>query len=610
MSRTTDTAATSPTATQSTLGALQVAVRSLRQHPGLAAAFLAATLLQGALQGAMIWALRAVLIKVGAEHGAARGILVAGAVTVFAVWLMRSASVFAAQMAAARLAHKVELEWMRRALEKLLTLSVRFFDKSSHGDLVMTAYNDVKTVRGVTLQFGQLVLYISQLAGLMIAAWLISPKLALIGLVSVPLGVIPVYWLGQQLTEAAGKERQQAVTLYDSYLQLSSGIRVIKVSSGESKVLERARQISHQLLRSVMRQTQSQGLARLLLEGVSGLGLIVVLIVGGEDVAAGRMAWQSLLGLLLAVMAVYSPAVGLLQLYGAIRVSIPNLDRLDAILHTVPEIVDRPGAGRLLEGPAAIELRNVSFNYGLAPALSGLSAVIYRGETIGIVGPTGSGKSTLISLLLRFYDPTSGAILFDGVDLRDVRHADLMHLSSIVLQEPFLFSDTIANNIRIGRPAATMDEVVSAAIAANVHDEIVQMESGFETVVGGGPEARGLSGGQRQRICVAAALLKNAPILFLDEATNSLDSVSEQKVQAAIDRLMQQRTTFVVAHRFSTLRNADRIIVLDHGQIVGLDGHDRLLATCETYRKLWASQTAFVDDLPRQAARQPEVVDA
>src|SRR5882762_6794993 len=582
MSRTTDTAATSPTATQSTLGALQVAVRSLRQHPGLAAAFLAATLLQGALQGAMIWALRAVLIKVGAEHGAARGILVAGAVTVFAVWLMRSASVFAAQMAAARLAHKVELEWMRRALEKLLTLSVRFFDKSSHGDLVMTAYNDVKTVRGVTLQFGQLVLYISQLAGLMIAAWLISPKLALIGLVSVPLGVIPVYWLGQQLTEAAGKERQQAVTLYDSYLQLSSGIRVIKVSGGESKVLE----------------------------GVSGLGLIVVLIVGGEDVAAGRMAWQSLLGLLLAVMAVYSPAVGLLQLYGAIRVSIPNLDRLDAILHTVPEIVDRPGAGRLLEGPAAIELRNVSFNYGLAPALSGLSAVIYRGETIGIVGPTGSGKSTLISLLLRFYDPTSGAILFDGVDLRDVRHADLMNLSSIVLQEPFLFSDTIANNIRIGRPAATMDEVVSAAIAANVHDEIVQMESGFETVVGGGPEARGLSGGQRQRICVAAALLKNAPILFLDEATNSLDSVSEQKVQAAIDRLMQQRTTFVVAHRFSTLRNADRIIVLDHGQIVGLDGHDRLLATCETHRKLWASQTAFVDDLPRQAARQPEVVDA
>src|SRR5207249_6683901 len=187
---------------------------------------------------------------------------------------------------------------------------------------------------------------------------------------------------------------------------------------------------------------------------------------------------------------------------------------------------------------------------------------------------TGAGKSTLMSLLLRFYDPTSGAILFDGIDLRDIRLVDLMRLSSIVLQEPFLFIDTIANNIRVGRPSATIEEVVAAAIAANVHDDILGMERGYETVVGSGPEARGLSGGQKQRICVAAALLKNAPILFLDEATNSLDSVSEQKVQAAIEHLMQHRTTFVIAHRFSTLRHADRIIVLDRGQMVGFDSHD------------------------------------
>src|SRR5207245_8431843 len=244
-----------------------------------------------------------------------------------------------------------------------------------------------------------------------------------------------------------------------------------------------------------------------------------------------------------------------------------------------------------------------SFRYDGQPGVNQLSGGDQRGGTNWIVGPTGAGKSTLLSLLLRFYDPTDGAILFDGVDLRDLRHRDVMRLSSIVLQEPFLFIDTIANNIRIGRPEATMEEVITAAKAADVHEEILQMDSGYDTVVGTGPEARGLSGGQKQRICVAAALLKNAPILLLDEATNSLDSVSETKVQAAIERLMRYRTTFVIAHRFSTLRNADRIIVLEQGRMVGFDSHARLLERCETYRKLWASQMSLDNDSSGVSAR-------
>ncbi len=592
-----------------TFTVVRIALRSLRQHPLLAVLFLAATLVQGALQGGMVWALREVLITLSKPRGAAGGVLLVGAVAVFTVWVLRSGGVFAAQMFSARLAHRVELEWVWRVLEKLLTLPVRFFDKSSRGDLVMTAYTDARSVRGVTLQFGQFVLYVAQLTGLMVAAWMMSPKLAVIGLVSVPLGAIPVYWLGQRLTEAARRERKHAVSLQDSYLQLTAGIRVIKVNRGEHQVLEHAKRISELLWVNVLRQTQTQGFARLLLEGVAGLGLILVLLIGGGDVAAGRMPWQSLLGLLLAVMAVYSPVVGLLGLYGTVRTIIPNLDRLDGILQTVPEIQDRPGARPLREGPTTIEFRNVSFAYDGQLALSGISSVIRRGETIGIVGATGAGKSTLLSLLLRFYDPTSGAILLDGVDLRDIRHGDLMHLSSIVLQEPFLFIDTIANNIRIGRPEATMDEVVAVAQAANVHDEIVQMELGYDTVVGTGPQARGVSGGQKQRICIAAALLKNAPLLFLDEATNSLDSVSEAKVQAALERLMQHRTTFVIAHRFSTLRNADRIMVLHQGRMVGFDSHERLLASCETYRQLWASQTERGRDLVDVPSRRPAVVD-
>jgi subfamily B ATP-binding cassette protein MsbA len=576
--------------------ALRAALRSLGHQPSLAAIFLFATLGQGALQGAMIWALREVLVMLSGQRGGEHGALLFGSLAVFVIWLLRSGGVYSAQMFAARLAHRVEVEWMSRVLEKLMTLSVRFFDKSSRGDLAMTAYVDVRSVRAVTLQFGQLVLYVSQLAGLMVAAWLMSPKLALIGLVAVPIGAIPVYWLGQQISEAARRERKEAVSLQDSYLQVSAGIRVIKVSGGEHQIMNRAREMSEKLWYSVLRQTQTQGLARLLLEVISGFGLILVLIIGGRDVSVGRMPWQSLLGLLLAIMAVYSPVIGLLSLYGSVRQAIPNLDRLDHLLRTVPEVGDRPGARPLREGPKAIELRDVTFAYEGRPVLSGLHATIRRGETIGIVGPTGAGKSSLVSLLLRFYDPTTGAILYDGVDLRDIRHADLMRMSSIVLQEPFLFIDTIANNIRIGRPEASMEELVAAAQAANVHEDILQMEQGYDTVVGHGPTARQVSGGQKQRICVAAALLKNAPLLFLDEATNSLDSVSEQKVQSALDRLMRNRTTFVIAHRFSTLRHADRIIVLEQGRLVGFDAHEPLLATCDTYRRLWASQGGAIED--------------
>ncbi|TMJ06756.1 MAG: ABC transporter ATP-binding protein [Bacillati bacterium ANGP1] len=592
-----------------TFTAFLVGARSLWQHPGLAVAFLVATLTQGTLQGGMVWALRQVLIILNGPGGMNRRVLLVGALAVCAIWFVRAAGIYAAQVLAGRLASRVELRWMREVLEKLLTLPVSFFDKSSRGDLVMTAYNDTKTVRLVTVQFGQLVLYLSQLAGLMVAAWAMSAKLTLIGLFFAPLGCVPVYWLGRRLTEAARREQKQGVSLQDSYLQLTSGIRVIKVNAGESQILERARQVSQQLWRSVLRQIHAGGLARLLLDGVEGFGLILILVIGGADVAAGRMPWQSLLGLLLAVMAIYAPVLGLLSIYSYIRQAIPDLDRLDRILNTVPEIQDRPGARPLHEGPATIELRNVSFTYNGQPALSDISAVIHRGETIGIVGPTGAGKSTLLSLLLRFYDPTDGAILFDGVDLRDLRHRDLMSQSSIVLQEPFLFIDTIANNIRMGRPGATLDEVVAAAKAAGVHDEILQMEFGYETVVGTGPEARGLSGGQKQRICVAAALLKNAPLLFLDEATNSLDSVSEAKVQAAIERLMRHRTTFVIAHRFSTLRNADRIIVLEQGRMVGFDSRTRLLTSCKTFRKLWASQMALVSDSPEVLPRRPEMMD-
>jgi subfamily B ATP-binding cassette protein MsbA len=574
----------------------------MRQHPGLALVFLVATLAQGALQGLLVWALREVLLVFNNTETLTVGVLVWSALFILIIWCLRAASTFVGEVFSDRLTRRVEVESMWQVLSKLLTLPVRFFEKNSQGNLVMAAYYDLERVRYVTDAVGQMILYIARLGGLGFAAWIISPKLAIAGIVAIPLGVLPAYWLGQRITQAASRERIATTTLYDSFLQVSSGIRIIKVSRGEGQILDKARVIGHELYNHVMRQIQYRALARLLLEVISGFGIIVVLILGGHDVSTGALDWQSLLSLLIAVIAIYSPVLGIIQQYSEISRSIPTLDRIEHILHIPAANRDRLNARPLVGAPNEIELKDVSFAYDNQVVLNSLSATFYRGETIGIVGPSGAGKSTFIALLLRFYEPTCGKILFDGVNLCDIRYADLMDHYAIVLQEPFLFVDTIANNIRLARPDASMEEVIRAAQDAHIHDEILLMENGYQTRLGSGEDGRGLSVGQKQRVCIAAALLKNAPILFLDEATSNLDSVSERKVQAAIERLMAGRTTFVIAHRFSTLRKTDRILVLDQGEMVGLGTHEELLGSCEMYRRLWSYQA--IDDLQKSPTDQ------
>lgn len=562
---------------------------------------------QGLLQGLLVWALREVLLSFEKQGSEATTALVVSGILIFGIWVARAGTAFAAESLAGKLAHGVEVATMWKLLEKLLTLSARFYDKNSQGDLVMATYSDVQHIRTVTISIGNVILHVTRLIGLAGVAWLMSPKLTLIGLVSVPLGAIPALWIGERIKEASRRGRGNVRRLYDSFLQVSTGIRIIKVNSGEQNVLASARKIGNYLLDYLVSQVVSKSFARFLLEAVSGVGLIVVLVVGGRDVASGALSWQSLLSLLIAVMGVYAPTVGILQVYTGLQSSIPYLDRMEEIFNAVPEITDRPDARPLPAAPRKIELRNVSFQYEDRKVIDSVSATFYHGETIGIVGPSGAGKSTLLSLLLRLYDPTEGQVLLDGVDVRDVRLADYMRHSAIVLQEPFLFVDTIANNIRAARPSATMEEVIAAAKAAGIHDEIMEMEDGYETMVGKASDARGVSVGQKQRICIASALLKNAPLLFLDEATSNLDSVSERRLQAAIERLMEGRTTFVIAHRLSTLRAADRILVLDGGRMVGLGTHEELLDSCQTYHRLWTYQ---MDDTPAElpAALPLEVI--
>lgn len=574
------------------LAAVALGGRMMMQRPVLAGGLLVATLAQGALQGLLVLALRHILLGFSHDGRATVLTLVASALMIYVIWLLRAMSTSGGDVLSTRLADSVEIAAIKKVLAKLLTLSVRFYDKNRQEDIILASYHDLKSLRNVTLAIGEMIQYASRLIGLVVVAWVMSPKLAAIGFILGPLGLLPAQRFGQRLMTAAVRQREAISALSSSFLQIASGIKVIKANRGEARVLQAAAENAEAYQQFMETSAKARATARFLFEAVTGLGLVLVLTVGGRDVADGTLSWQSLLSLLVAVVAVYSPMLGLLNVYANVQSNLATLDRVNHILRSVPEIQDVPGARRLVEPPARIELRDVTFTYGGRASLESVSAMVCQGETIGVVGPSGAGKSTLLALLLRFYDPTSGAILFDGVDIRQLRHADLIDAIALVQQDSFLFEGTIADNIRFGRPEATLDEIMEAGRAANLHDEVMAMPAGYDTLIGHGPAARGLSGGQRQRVCIAAALLKNAPILLLDEATSSLDSVAEETVQVAINHLMSGRTTFVIAHRLSTLRNADRILVLDEGRVAGIGTHDELLQSCLTYRSLWAAQRA------------------
>jgi ABC-type multidrug transport system fused ATPase/permease subunit len=290
-----------------------------------------------------------------------------------------------------------------------------------------------------------------------------------------------------------------------------------------------------------------------------------------------------------------------IQRYGA---SVEHIERL---LKEQPEIHDRADARPLMLPPRTIAADNLEFSFRGRPVLENVSFTVNAGETLGIVGPSGAGKTTLLNLIARFYDPEAGSVRLDGEDLRSFRLRDVYGMLAIVTQDPFLFSSSIRDNILCGRPDASQAEVEAAARAAEIHDEILSMPEGYETVVGQG--GRSLSRGEAQRVNVARAILKNAPILLLDEATSSLDSYSEARVQLAVDRLVSGRLAISVAHRLSTLRNATRILVLEQGQAMGLGTHQELLATCPTYVRLWEAQggNAFNDAAPTEQLRAVEV---
>lgn len=494
-----------------------------------------------------------------------------------------------ARVAEQRIVTVVELRTMDRLVRHILGLSASFFDRNTHGDVLTAVRTDVMNVRLIAMSAATIVIEAVLALGLMVAAFHLSPALAFWAFFIIPLAVLPIASIARKTVVRSLVVRQKSVAIFDALVQLLNGIRIIKVYRAEQEQADRTMQRAQTYFDELMDMEKVRAWAKVALESLSAVSIVAVIIVGGFQVMSGALGWPEMLAFLMAARAVQGPLHNINTAYMEIQRNRASLAHVDALLREKPEVHDLPDARPLPHAPSKIAARELGFAINGNTVLQGVSFEVRAGETLGVVGPSGSGKTTLLNLLARFYDPTAGAVLFDGVDLRNIRLDDLHDKLAIVTQDPFLFTASIRDNIRLGKPSASNADIEAAARAAEIHDDVVAMPQGYDTIVGHG--GRPLSRGEAQRVNIARAILKNAPILLLDEATSSLDSYAEVRVQRALDRLVEGRLAISIAHRLSTLRNATRILVIENGLSVGLGTHAELLERSSTYRRLWESQT-------------------
>jgi subfamily B ATP-binding cassette protein MsbA len=471
--------------------------------------------------------------------------------------------------------------------DKILKLPIGFFNEKRKGDLMSRMTSDVGEVEGSVV--GTLEGWIRDPMTIVVTLtvlFIISPQLTLFILILIPvLGLV----IGR-ITRSLKKHSQEVASKYGETLstldETLGGLRVIKAFNIEKILRSRFFTTNEELLQSKNKIGFRRDLASPLSEVMGVILFTGVLYYGGRLVLKNEIALEAsvFLGYLGIFYNIISPAKALSTSFSNMRKGAAAINRIEEVLKTPVTVDDNIHGKQMQSFNEKIEFRNVSFAYEDAVILDNINLVIEKGKTVALVGSSGAGKSTLADLVPRFHDVTGGAVLIDGVNIKDYSLHSVRNQMSIVTQEPILFNDTITNNIKLGKPGATEEEVINAAKVANAHQFIINKENGYETNIG--DRGSKLSGGERQRLTIARALIKNPPVLILDEATSSLDTESERLVQDAINNMMQNRTSIVIAHRLSTIRHADEIIVLQKGKIVERGTHDELLVQNGFYKKL------------------------
>jgi subfamily B ATP-binding cassette protein MsbA len=502
-----------------------------------------------------------------------------------------------------------------RLYDTILQRSISFFSRYSTGTLVSTVVNDVEKVQvTLTIALAEFLQQLFTLVFLVGAVIVLGHKLAWVLLIFVPFVIFSAGKIGRRVRTTTRKGQDKLADIQNILHESIAGNRIVKAFGMESWESSRFRAAARKLFRANLKSVAVQSVSSPLMDIIGALAIALLLWVGRNQINSGAMTPGVFIAFIIAVFRLYDPVRKMAFFNNSFQQALGASQEIFRFMDEVDEVKERPGAIALAAFRERVRFENVTFSYtganGSEPEiLHNVNLETRAGEVVAIVGSSGAGKTTLVNLIPRFFDVTAGAIKIDGHDIRDVTLASLRAQIGVVTQETILFNDTVRNNIAYGQPHVTEEAVIEAAKTALAHDFILRLPEGYDTMIG----ERGLrlSGGERQRIAIARALLKNAPILILDEATSALDTESEALVQGALQNLISGRTVFVIAHRLTTVRHADRIVVLEGGKITDSGTHEDLLTRLGTYRKLYELQFMDVDskigDEAGVAAREPQI---
>jgi len=507
-----------------------------------------------------------------------------------ATYIISSSAIWLLSYIMASVSQRIVRDMRNELFEKLQSLSLRFFDQRNHGELMSRLTNDEENIsRIIGESVAQFIASIITLIGVGVMMILLNIRLAIVSLVTIPLMVFLTKWISKH-TRVGFRDQQRDLGILNGFIEETiTGQRVVKAYGRENNAIDRFEEINNNFRKAATRaQTFALVLAPLT-NFVNNVGFAIVAASGGWMVVKNLATVGTVAAFLNYAQQFGRPLNQIANLYNSIQSALAGAERVFEILDEKPEMEDKPDAHFLEPINGEVMFQNVCFGYDKdIPVLKNVDFLAKPGKTIALVGPTGAGKTTIVNLLTRFYDIDSGSINIDGYDICDIQKACLRRQLGIVLQDTFLFSDSVMGNIRYGRLNATDEEVIAAAKLANADTFIRHLPQGYETLLS--ERGNNLSQGQRQLLAIARAALANPRILILDEATSSVDTRTEVHIQEALLRLMKGRTAFVIAHRLSTIRNADLVLVINNGEILERGNHSELLAKKGFYYNLYTSQ--------------------